>query len=207
MKDSPAQPSPSAADNHDPAHEDRLWLLAAQRNPALFERVYQHYVHRVYAYCLRRVDDIETAEDLTAHIFARALHGVGEYRGGSVAAWLFQIAHRQVANHYRGRKLVFSLDAPVPTTLEDEATLGESLTDDAQDADPLAQVIALEEQAAVLQLVQTLSDHERNLLLLKVVGGLSADAIGRIVGKSAGAVRVDLHRIMKRLRAQAEETS
>ena len=45
---------------------------------------------------------------------------------------------------------------------------------------------------------------EQNLLALKLAGGLSSAEIGEVVGKSAGAVRVELHRIIQQLRVRHE---
>jgi len=44
------------------------------------------------------------------------------------------------------------------------------------------------------------------LLLLKVVGGLTAEEIGAVVGKNAGAVRTALHRIIRQLQHKYEDT-
>jgi RNA polymerase sigma-70 factor (ECF subfamily) len=61
-----------------------------------------------------------------------------------------------------------------------------------------------EQQQAMRDLMAGLPDHERELLALKLAGELTAEEIGAVLGKKAGAVRVELHRIIKRLRAQYE---
>jgi RNA polymerase sigma-70 factor (ECF subfamily) len=60
--------------------------------------------------------------------------------------------------------------------------------------------VVSEEQAAVRDLVNALDDDERDLLALRVAAGLSAEEVGAVIGKSAGAVRVGVHRLIKRLR-------
>ena len=47
--------------------------------------------------------------------------------------------------------------------------------------------------------------HQRELLVLRVLTGLSAEETGAALGMSAGAVRVAQHRALLRLRAIAVE--
>lgn len=53
--------------------------------------------------------------------------------------------------------------------------------------------------AAVAGLLHGLSPLHAEILLLRVVGGLSAEETGAILGKSAGVVRVTQHRVLKQL--------
>src|SRR5690606_31104714 len=92
-----------------PGDEARLMSLA-RAHPEAFAPLYERYFPRVYAYCLRRVDDPQEAEDLCSQVFTRALTGLHSYRGGLVSAWLFRIAHTVVVNHYRSRRRVIPLD-------------------------------------------------------------------------------------------------
>src|SRR5579885_2275763 len=84
--------------------EETALLACARSNPACFAPIYERYVPRIYRYCLRRVGRPDVAEDLTSVTFTKALLGLRDYRGGSVAAWLFRIAHNVVANHLRDRR-------------------------------------------------------------------------------------------------------
>jgi RNA polymerase sigma-70 factor (ECF subfamily) len=52
-------------------------------------------------------------------------------------------------------------------------------------------------------LLAHLPDGQRRLLLLRVVGGLSAEDTGYVLDMSPGAVRVAQHRALLRLRALA----
>ena len=54
------------------------------------------------------------------------------------------------------------------------------------------------------ELLSALPETLRELLLLRVAVGLSAEETGRALGMSAGAVRVAQHRAVQRLRALAE---
>lgn len=56
-------------------------------------------------------------------------------------------------------------------------------------------------------LLARLPDHLRELVLLRVAVGLSAEETGQVLGMSPGAVRVAQHRALSRLRAIAEESA
>ena len=170
--------------------EVRIMLLA-QHDRLLFAPIYEHYFDRVYAYCLRRTNSVQEAEDLCSLVFSRALGGVNSYRGGVVAAWLFQIAHNTVIKHYRARHVVAALD-------EIEEVESES------DFDRLDN---FEQWQMLSQLVATLPDDQRELLALMLDAELSSQEVGEIVGKSAGAVRVQFHRLLKQLRERYAQIS
>ena len=57
--------------------------------------------------------------------------------------------------------------------------------------------------ASCIPLLAQLPEHVRELLILRVVTGLSAEETGNVLGMSAGAVRVAQHRALARLRALA----
>ena len=174
------------------ANEESLHMQAAMHDLAQFAPVYEQYFGRIYRYCLRRVGTVEEAEDLASVIFTRALVSIGGYRGGSVGAWLFQIAHNAVVNHLRSRRTHLSIeDAGLDLAADIPA--------------PLDQLMRDETHQALRDLMASLPDDQQNLLALKMVAGLNATEIGQVLGKNAGAVRVELHRIISKLRTRYDE--
>ncbi len=189
----PLHPEPEVARSADElAHVEAHQMQAAMHDLAQFAPIYEQYFGRIYRYCLRRVGTVEEAEDLASVIFTRALVSIGGYRGGSVAAWLFQIAHNAVVNHLRSRRTHLSIeDAELDIVADMPA--------------PLDAVMRDETQQALRDLVATLPDDQQNLLALKMAAGLNAAEIGQVIGKNAGAVRVELHRVISKLRARYDE--
>lgn len=166
-------------------------MLLAQRDPTSFELIYERYVDRIYRYCLRRLNDPREAEDLTSQVFTRALTMLGSYRGGMVSAWLFQIAANAVTDYLRQRRPQVSLD-----DLE-IAHHAES---------PIDQIVAEEDIERIRELLKEISPEQRELLDLKLSGGLNSEEIGQVVGKSATAVRSILHRVLRRLHHMYHQT-
>ncbi|MBX3066165.1 MAG: sigma-70 family RNA polymerase sigma factor, partial [Anaerolineae bacterium] len=69
---------------------------------------------------------------------------------------------------------------------------------------PDEEVITREEHQRLQRVVSELPADQQDLLLLRIVGGLTAEEIGTVLGKRAGAVRVALHRILRQLQAKFE---
>jgi RNA polymerase sigma-70 factor, ECF subfamily len=182
----PAVPVP---DEQRPAGDTQQIMVAARDDLSQFGEVYARYSDRIYGYCLRRLDSVPDAEDLTSQVFERAMAGLDGYRGGSVAAWLFRIARNAVIDYVRRRKPAVPLDAAPPHLVSD-------------DPSPIDQLLHAERWQTVRSLIDDLPDDQADLLVMRIVGGLSAEEIGEVFGKSAGAVRVELHRIVKKLRVR-----
>lgn len=167
--------------------EDTALMLAAQRDPAYFARIYERYFQRIYGYCVRNVNNAYEAEDLASQVFVQAFRNISYYRGGSVAAWLFRIAYGTVANYYRQSRPEVAFDDHLPEMV------GENV-------EPLDNIMRSEIHYTLRGLIDTLPADDRQLLTLKIDGELSSQEIGELLGKNPGAVRTQLHRIIKRIR-------
>ncbi len=180
----------------DDAFDEAAVAAQTRADPARFAPLYARYFPRVYRYCLRRVASPTEAEDLTSAIFTSALAGLAGYRGGSFAAWLFQIAHHTVISHRRtgtaahATLLALVASAPRAPDAEEEA---------------MARLVAVEQHTLLARAIATLSEEQQELLALKLSGRLTAREIGAVLGKSEGAVRVALHRLIQQLRVACHD--
>lgn len=174
--------------------EERLLIERAKRDATAFGVLYERYVDRIYAYVFYRVGDEQDAQDLTARVFYRALAHIDQYRdrGAPFAAWLYRIAHNLVANFYRdqSRRRDVRLDDAV------------ALVEKADGPDRLAE--QSEERNFLLNAIRQLPGERQELLILKFVEELSNAEIGRILGRSEGAVKSLYHRTLIALRDELE---
>lgn len=172
---------------------DQAILARARADRAAFGELYERYVDRIYAYILYRTGSPQDAEDLTQRVFSQALAALDGYdpTAGSAGGWLFTIAHNLLANYHRTRARRPS--APL-----------EAAADAVDPALPLEGLEAMEDARAVRGALARLSPDRQHLILLKYVVGLSNAEIGRVLGKSEGAIKSLLRRTLGALRRELD---
>lgn len=133
------------------------------------------------------------ADDLAAEtwlVLARQLPSfVGQV--ADFRALLFTVARRRVVDHYRaeGRR-----PASRPLERRDDRAGGD---------DPSETVVdQISAQQAIDQLVGGLPPAQAEVVLLRVVAGLSVEETAAVIERSPGAVRVLQHRALRRLADQ-----
>lgn len=173
------------------ADERQLVELAKSGDAEAFGQLYDAYVDRVYRYVFFRVTDQETAEDITSQVFLKAWESVRRYRPqGPFLAWLYTIARNAVIDHYRTRKQNVSLDVAAPVASKDE-----KLDDHVQ----------LQFEMSTLQeALQSLTDEQQQVLVMKFIAGFATHEIAREMKKSEGAVRALQMRALQALAKEME---
>lgn len=135
------------------------------------------------------------AEDVAGDTWLQVVAGLARFRGEEEAfrAWLFTIARHRAADAGRSR----ARHPTVPLAPDEEAD--HQVSRDTAD-------LALESISAraVVELIATLPRDQAEIIMLRVVAGLDAADVARIVGKSPGAVRVAAHRGLRKLASLTE---
>ena len=152
----------------------------------------------VRRYCRARLSRFpgaaQAAEDVAQEVCIAVLSALPRYRdeGKPFEAFVYRVAANKVADVQR-----LTYRSPVP-----HAELPEVVE---PDGGPEDVVLRNAEADLARELLAALPENQRELLLLRVAVGLSAEETGRALGMSAGAVRVAQHRAMQRLRALSAE--
>jgi len=171
---------------------DREVLLdASNGNSDAFGELYDRYVGKIYNYIYYRTGNLHDAEDLTARVFFRAMRHIGNYqdRGLPLSAWLYRIAHNLVANWHRdnSRRKEISLDDGF-TVLKHHEPQPEIVLENT------------EEMEQLLKVLRRLPPERQQLIILKFVEHLPNAEIGRIMGRTEGAIKSLYHRTLIALR-------
>ena len=137
------------------------------------------------------------AEDVAGETWLNVVSGLAGFRGDENAfrAWVFTIARRRAIDAGRAR-------SRRPTVPLDQDESADRLT--VRDSADLA-LEAISTQT-VVALLSALPREQAEIILLRVVAGLDAKDVARMVGKSQGAVRVAAHRGLRRLAALVDKT-
>jgi len=150
----------------------------------------------VVRYCRARFGSAErsglSADDVAQEVCLAAMMALPRYQdqGRPFLAFVYGIAAHKVADAHRAaaRNRADPTDV-VPERLSTEAGPEQM----AMNADSAARMNAL---------LQFLPEKQREILILRIVVGLSAEETASTVGSTAGAVRVAQHRALARLKSE-----
>ncbi len=164
-------------------------IVAARRaDPAAVEAVYRRYAPAVLAYFRSRVADPHLAEDLTGDAFVAVLRALPSYQGGPevFAGWLFTLVRRDFVDHLR-------------RTARRPESVGEPPGEPDPMPDAAEEVLSRADREWVRAALAQLTPDQQEVLVLRVVAGLTAPEIAAATGRTVGAVKALQHRGLDRL--------
>jgi RNA polymerase sigma-70 factor (ECF subfamily) len=162
--------------------------LAQKGDEDAFRRIYRAVQPGLLRYLRGLVGD--DAEDVASEAWSQIARDLGAFHGDGdgFRGWAATIARHRALDHLRHQRR-----RPVVTSSIDD------LADLAAGEDTA--VIALESVAtdSAIAAIATLPRDQAEAVLLRVVMGLDAATVGRVLGKRPGAVRTATHRGLRRL--------
>lgn len=177
-----------------------LAALAAQGDTGARDVLLGQVRSIVHRYCRARLGRLpgseHAADDVAQEVCIAVLSALPRYRdeGRPFEAFVFGIASHKVADVQRA-----AVRAALPTSeMPDEPDAAPG---------PEEHAVRTSDAALVRRLLDRLPPTQRELLILRVAVGLSAEETGSALGMSAGAVRVAQHRALVRLRVLAAEVA
>lgn len=149
------------------------------------------YQRPVFSVIMRVVRSAEDAEDLTQETFVRMFRALDRYDlERPFTAWLFTIATRIGIDHLRRRKVkTVSLSYNEPGTSEER-------TIDVVDTGLMPDEVTSygEEEKRASELINSLPEHYRIVVLLRHQQDLSYEEIAEALGVPLGTVKARIHR-------------
>jgi RNA polymerase sigma-70 factor (ECF subfamily) len=172
------------------ATDFELTQAAAKGDMGSFEEIYQRHHRRVYSICLRMLQNVYEAEDLTQDVFIQLYRKVGSFRGDSAfTTWLHRMTVNQVLMHFRKRNVKYE------KTTEDGETPDQIVAGTANPGRmPIVDKIALENA------IDQLPTGYKNVFVLHDVEGFEHEEVARILGCSVGTSKSQLHKARLKLR-------
>ncbi len=177
-----------------------LAVRAAAGDPGAVDELLGQVRPMVVRYCRARLGRsgggaYTTADDVAQEVCIAVLGALPRYResGSPFAAFVFGIAAHKVADAHR--RAARNLAEPVATLPEQpDSQVG-----------PEAHAVQADAMGRLQQLLAQLSSTHREVIVLRVGVGLTAEETGQVLGMTAGAVRVTQHRALGKLRTMAAE--
>jgi RNA polymerase sigma-70 factor (ECF subfamily) len=171
------------------ADEQTLVRRAVAGSDEAREALLRRHLDDVYAVTFRILGDADLAADAAQEAFINALRGLHRFRGeASFRTWLLRIAAN--AARSTGRRRQRRREVPMDAVPEPAA----------EQPDAAERTANRAEAERIRVLLATLPTKQRMAVTLRVDQGLDYREIGRLIGSSEGAARVNYHLGVKRLR-------
>jgi RNA polymerase sigma factor (sigma-70 family) len=160
-----------------PDRFDSLLAAARDGSEAAWQELYDDIAPPVLGYL--RANRAPDPEDVLSEVFLQVARDIAGFDGDErgFRSWVFTIAHHRLIDarrHSARRPVELSAEPPEPRERADDA------------AEQALARIGVEEVQRVLS---ALSDDQRAVLLLRVVGDLTVEDVAKAVGKRPGAVK------------------
>jgi len=166
---------------------------AARGDEGAFRRIYEALIDQVFRYFYWALGSREEAEDLAVETFARCFAAVVRFdrRKASLRTWVFSVARNLLVDHLRrrGKARWEGLESA-------EGVPVESAEDRWEEE---------ERNRMVREVLLELPDTYRQVLVMKYFLGMDNGEVGKVLGKSPGAVNALRIRALRRLGKALEE--
>jgi RNA polymerase sigma-70 factor (ECF subfamily) len=175
--------------------DTELARRARRGNPQAAAELLARIRPGVVRYCWAHLGSLgrgdQTPDDVAQDVCLAVFEALPRYeeRGLPFTAFVYRIASYKVADAHRSAAPTRPIET-VPEPVYDGR-------------DPEDRAITADLSRRLLPLLNDLTDAQREIIVLRVAAGLSAEEVGAVIGKSPAAVRMAQSRAMARLREWA----
>ncbi|MCR2820059.1 RNA polymerase sigma factor [Lederbergia panacisoli] len=156
-------------------------------NKQAYTHIINKYKNQLYATILRMTKNPHDAQDLVQEAFIKVYYQLEKYNErGSFSGWFYSVAINHCMDEFRKKRY-----KQVEMT---EKIMGKNPNH------PEVVFLKREENRQLEQLLSTLPEDERMIILLRYVNELSYEEISELVDVPISTVRNKLHRAKKKLR-------
>ncbi len=147
------------------------------------EEIYREYAGMVYKYLTSLTRDEGLAEELTQETFYQAIKSSNKYdESCKISTWLCAIAKNVLMTYKRKHPILEDVDETEVATRSAEV-----------------EAIGNVSRVELLKKIHEMEDPYKEVIYLRVFGGLSFSEIGEILGKSENYARVTFYRGKEKL--------
>ena len=168
--------------------EELKIIERAKKDPHFFAPLYKKYYNAIFRYIYKRVDEEETAYDITSCVFVKALGAIHkfEFRGVPFSSWLFRIAKSELYQSFRDKKASRTINIDSVTIVQ----IIEEINDD----------ITEENKSKLIKTLASLKENQLQLIEMRFFEKRSFKEIGDIVGLTENNAKVKTFRALIKLR-------
>jgi|SRR3989344_1717846 len=170
-----------------------LYKVQTKKDPEAYAKLYDLYVKRIYRFVFFKVSSEVEAEDITSDVFLKAWNYLNANKEvKSFSGLLYRMARNAVIDLYRAK------------SNSTEVTMAEG-SDYGDQGKWFLDTTTKLESNDLLEALKKLKHEYREIITLRYVEELDVKEIAEITGKGSVAVRVTLHRALKKLKEIVEK--
>jgi RNA polymerase sigma-70 factor (ECF subfamily) len=171
--------------------DEQLMIRYLNSDEAAFEEIYARYAKKIYGFLMRRLGQPDDCAELFQETFLRLHRGRSSYKPEmSFKTWLYTIANNLVRDSLRIKMRSKSAKA----TEDIENRIGCAIADGNYKLQSFKEAFA------------SLTDDQREAIVLSRFEGLKYEEIGRVTGRSTDAVNQLIQRALRNFRECADES-
>lgn len=163
-------------------------ILRAKKDIREFDYLYQKYFPKINNFVYHRTNNESIKNEIVSNVFFKAMNKLSMFRfidpkRCSFSSWLFRIAVNEINQYFRNYKRenkikeMYKINTINPVEEKNELNF-----------------------AIVKEKMKNLTTYEQNLITLRFFEKLSYKELKEIFKKNEGALKVKLHRTLKKLR-------
>jgi RNA polymerase sigma-70 factor, ECF subfamily len=143
---------------------------AKEGDTSALHYIYVRFADDVFRHVRRIGLSLHDAEDVTQNVFAKLMTAMPRYeqRQAPFRAWILKVARNAALDHIRSQRLVPCEEVRI--------------SDEGQDD------VSLDLRLALREALELLPEDQRQILVLRHVGGLSPSQIAQLLGKSEASI-------------------
>ncbi|MEX1194404.1 MAG: sigma-70 family RNA polymerase sigma factor [Dehalococcoidia bacterium] len=188
----PGQPAAASQTTAQPKEEVQAeWELVRRAqgfDEDAFSQIYATYYPKIYNYAFMQMGDVQAAEDLASDVMLKVIEAINSYKfqGLPFGAWVFRIARNRLIDLHRRRKRRGEVDLSegIATALANPQVLAERAL----------------ERGQIQIALKHLTPEQRQVIVLKFIEGFDNRSVGKIMGRSEGAIKSLQHRALAALK-------
>ncbi len=185
-------------ENFENLSDEKLMALYQQGEMRAFDCLYARYEKKIYNFLLRRIGDVESAQELFQDVFLTLHRNRHEFDTNlSFSTWLFTLANNLLKNEFKRLSCLRK-------NLE-HLFLNFTMTESSNGGQEPKSLLRQESAHIIQAALATLPPSQREIVLLSKFEGFTYPEIASITGSSVAAVKQKAHRAYVTLREKLEK--
>lgn len=183
---------PTARTGPEPTDRQLLQRLR-QADEAAFNRLYERYFDRVYAFVYARMRNHADAEEVVQETFTAVFRSIHAFRGkSSLSSWIYGIAKNNANNHLRrSRAHELRIERAEPELVRSAGSLSDCTPEEHASLRRCADAMG--------ERLSSVAEWQAQIFVMRHLDDMSIAEISRRMSRSNDAVRSSLYRVKRML--------